>query len=60
MEKLYTVNEVADITGYKPKTIRTYALGGQIKGEKTGRSWRFTADQIKAFIELKKKQAKGE
>ena len=60
MEKLYTAKEVADITGYSLRTIQIYATKGEIKGEKMNRSWRFTADQIKAFIELKKRQARGE
>ena len=60
MEKQYTISEVADITGYTPKTIYQYRKLGQIEGFKMGNEWRFTSDQIKAFIELKKKQARGE
>lgn len=60
MEKIYTAKEVADITGYSLRTIQIYATKGEIEGFKMGNEWRFTAEQIKAFIELKKKQARGE
>ena len=54
MEKLYTVKEVSNITGYKEGTISIYARQGLIKGEKLGRQWRFTEEQIKEFLDKKK------
>lgn len=60
MEKLYTAKEVAELTGYKLSTILQYRKIGQIEAEKYGRAWRFTKEQIQAFLDMKKKGASNE
>ena len=58
LKKLYTVKETSELTGYAVLTIRAYARDGSIKGSKYGNSWRFTEEQIKEFLDKKKKEAK--
>ena len=56
MEKLYTTKEVSQLTGYALTTIQAYAFRGVIKGDKHGKDWRFTEEQIKEFLDKKKKE----
>ena len=53
MEKLYTLKEVAEITGYKISTLYVYICQGSLKGIKHG-CWRFTEGQIKEFLDKKR------
>ena len=59
LKKLYTVKETAYMTGYAITTIRDYVRAGEIKGEKVGNNWRFTEEQIKEFLDKKKKGNKN-
>ena len=56
MKKLYTCRGVAEITGYSFSTIQVYARTGEIKGDKYKGRWRFTEEQIKEFLDKKKKE----
>ena len=47
---IYTVGDVALMTGLNPRTIREYLRRGLLKGEKTAAGWRFTAEQFVALI----------
>jgi len=46
MEKLYTVEDVATMTGLTSRTIRTYIKEGVLTGKKIGVQWRFTDEDI--------------
>jgi len=48
--KLYTVEEVAQITGLTDRTIRNYLKSGSLKGKKVGAQWRFTEDDVNALF----------
>ena len=41
-EKLYTAEDVAQITGLTLRTIRNYIKSGRLKGHRVGVQWRFT------------------
>jgi len=45
--KLYTVDDVAKITGLTARTIRNYLKDGKLQGQKVGVQWRFTEENIK-------------
>ena len=67
MEKYYTVDEVAAITGLTSRTIRTYIADGKLTGVRLGKQWRFTEDDIAALYtspegsaSLRRKLFKGE
>lgn len=45
-EKLYTVNEIAKMTGLTARTIRNYIKDGRLNGKKIGVQWRFTKEDI--------------
>lgn len=46
MEKYYTVDEVAEMTGLTSRTIRTYISQGRLTGMRLGKQWRFTEADI--------------
>lgn len=52
-EKLYTVDDVAEITNLTSRTIRNYLRDGILKGNKVGGQWRFTMQNINELLESK-------
>lgn len=50
MEKLYTVEDVAQMTGLTSRTIRNYLADGRLTGRKVGAQWRFTEENIAAIF----------
>ncbi len=50
MEKLYTVDDVAQMTGLTSRTIRNYLADGRLTGRKVGAQWRFTEENISAIF----------
>ena len=50
-EKLYTVDDVAEITCLSSRTIRTYLKDGSLKGHKIGGQWRFTMQNINDLLD---------
>ena len=51
MEKLYTVDEIAEMVSMTTRTIRNYIKDGLLKGKKLGGQWRFTEEDIKNFVD---------
>ncbi|HHY69020.1 MAG TPA: helix-turn-helix domain-containing protein [Firmicutes bacterium] len=51
LDKLYTVKDVALMTGLTERTIRNYIKNGKLQGKKIGAQWRFTEDDIKKLFE---------
>lgn len=49
-EKLYTVADVAEVTGMTSRTIRNYLKDGTLTGQKIGVQWRFTEDEIRKLF----------
>ncbi len=45
-QKLYTVADVAELTGLTSRTIRNYLKDGTLRGRKIGVQWRFTEEDI--------------
>ena len=56
-EKLYTVADVAQVTGMTSRTIRNYLKDGTLTGQKIGVQWRFTETEIKKLFS---RQAPGQ
>lgn len=52
-EKLYTVDDIAKMTGLTSRTIRNYIKDGRLRGKKIGVQWRFTKENIKELFEDK-------
>ncbi|WP_199880570.1 helix-turn-helix domain-containing protein [Bacillus massiliglaciei] len=50
VKPLYTVEEVAKMTGLTSRTIHNYIRDGKIKGKKIGVQWRFTEENIEALF----------
>ena len=47
---MYTLNELATMTGLTTRTLRTYLKTGLLLGEKTDGVWRFTAEVCERFF----------
>lgn len=49
-QKLYTVADVAELTGLTSRTIRNYLKDGTLRGRKIGVQWRFTEEDIERLF----------
>ena len=58
-EKLYTVNEVAEILKIDPHTIRQWLKEGTINGIRLGRYWRIRERDLKELYETGTARKKG-
>ncbi len=59
MEKLFTVDNIAEMTGLTSRTIRNYIADGRLKGRKIGSQWRFTEGDIEAMFSSSEAPAAG-
>ena len=49
-EKLFTVEDIAQMTSLTSRTIRNYLKNGTLQGNKIGGQWRFTMDNIRQLF----------
>ena len=47
---MYTLNELATMTGLTTRTLRTYLKTGLLSGEKTDGVWHFSEEDCEAFF----------
>ena len=50
MDRNYTLDDIALITGFSTRTLRNYLKQGLLKGEKTDGKWQFTAEEVDRFF----------
>lgn len=50
MEKYYTINELAIMTGLTTRTLRNYLKLNILCGEKVDGSWMFTEEDVSEFL----------
>ena len=50
MEKTYTMQDVAAMTGLTTRTLRSYQQQGFLRGEKETGVWRFTDEALEGFF----------
>ena len=50
LEKIYTVEEVAQIINIHPHTVRIWLKSGKLKGIKAGSVWRIKESQLQNFL----------
>ena len=50
MEKYYTINEVAMISGLSTRTLRNYLKINVLQGEKVDGTWKFTEENLNEFL----------
>ena len=50
LEKLYSVEEIAQMTSVTTRTIRNYLRSGILKGRKIGGQWRFRLEDIENMM----------
>lgn len=51
MNKLYTVQEVADLLNVHPQTIKNYIEAKKLKASWFGNRWRIKQEEVKRFID---------
>ena len=51
MKELFTVEDVSKILKVNPEIVRRKVRTGQIKAYKVGKSWRFSADCLKNYLD---------
>ena len=60
MERILSLEEVAKLLGVSERTVVRLVDSKALIGFKVGRSWKFEADDIEAYIQQQKKRALGE
>ena len=50
MDRNYSLNDLALMTGFTTRTLRNYIKQGLLNGEKQNGVWQFTADEIDRFF----------
>lgn len=55
--QVYNIQDVANFLQVAPRTIYKHLADGVIKGIKVGNKWRFSHEQIKAYIRKLEKKA---
>ena len=50
MDRTYDLNELATMTGFTTRTLRTYLKTGLLHGTKVDGSWRFSSDDLERFF----------
>ena len=50
MNELYTINDIATMTGLTTRTVRNYMKLGILDGEKMDGTWKFSIEQVSAFM----------
>ncbi|MEN6342080.1 MAG: helix-turn-helix domain-containing protein [Methanospirillum sp.] len=55
IEKFYTLDEVAHVTGYSIRSIRRFVAEGTLEAERWGREYRVSTPALKAFIESRRR-----
>ena len=50
MDRTYNLNELAMITGFTTRTLRTYLSRGLLDGEKGNGVWQFSAEDVERFL----------
>lgn len=53
-EKLYTIEDIAEMTRLTSRTIRNYLKDGILEGKKIGGQWRFSMKDIEKFFDNSK------
>ena len=50
-DRTYSLNELAMMTGFTTRTLRTYLDKGLLRGEKPSGVWQFTAEEVDRFFQ---------
>ena len=50
MNEIYTINDIATMTGLSTRTVRNYMKMGFLEGEKVDGTWQFTIEAVSSFM----------
>ena len=59
-ERVYSVNEIADLLFQKPSTIKTWIRTKQLQGTPIGKSWVILDSDLQGFLERQRSTADAE
>lgn len=51
MNETFNIDQLAMMTGFTTRSLRNFIKDGFLQGDKSSGAWRFTEDQIKAFVD---------
>lgn len=51
MDRMFDLNELAVMTGFTTRTLRSYLKQGLLHGEKVGEKWQFSTESLARFFE---------
>jgi excisionase family DNA binding protein len=54
IERFYTLEAVADLTGYSIRRLRDFVKSGELETERWGREYRVSTPALRAFIESRR------
>jgi excisionase family DNA binding protein len=54
IERFYTLEAVAELTGYSIRRLRDFVKSGELETERWGREYRVSTPALKAFIESRR------
>ncbi len=54
-EKIYTVEEVAEMLHFQPNTVRNWLVSGKLRGIKVGWQWRIRESDLQEFVKENKR-----
>ncbi len=54
IERFYTLEAVAELTGYSIRRLRDYVKSGELETERWGREYRVSTPALRAFIESRR------
>lgn len=57
---VYTLDEVAERLGVSERSVREYLRTGRLRGQKYGRSWHITQENLQTFLDGERKDVKRE
>lgn len=49
-KEFYTINDIAQMTGFTTRSLRNYIQAGQLNGEKIDGIWQFSINDFEKFI----------
>ncbi|HIH02291.1 MAG TPA: helix-turn-helix domain-containing protein [Methanoregulaceae archaeon] len=55
LQKFYTIEEAAALTGYSVRRLRDFVRDGTLEAERWGREYRISTPSLQAFIEARRK-----
>ena len=57
MQKIFSIEQVAEMLSLHPKTVGAYIRKGRIQAVKTGKQWRISEEALVSFMQLQQSES---